>query len=80
MMSFARARTSTALAVFALGAALIGASADGDQQAPPAAVPEVLRLPPGTQLNRGMRGPMRTEVALSPDGATLVFSASPDGT
>jgi len=45
-----------------------------------AGAPEVIRLPPGWQLNRMMPGPSRTEVALAPDGSFLVFSATPDGT
>ncbi len=42
--------------------------------------PEIVRMPAGWQLNRGPGGQMRTEVTLSPDGTSIVFSASPDGT
>jgi serine/threonine protein kinase len=38
-----------------------------------------ISLPPGLQLTRGTLGPIRTEIALSPDGKNLVFSARPDG-
>src|SRR4030042_2905995 len=52
-----------------------------DQKKPATAAPEVIRLPPGWQLNRMMpEGPDRTDMALAPDGSFLVFSASPDGT
>jgi len=60
--------------------ALSGAPAGLDQTKPAAAVPEVIRLPPGWQLTRMPLGPFRTEMALAPDGNSLVFSASPDGT
>jgi len=60
--------------------ALSGAPAGMDQTKPAAAAPEVIRLPAGWQLNRMMPGPDRTEIALSPDGSVLVFSASSDGT
>ncbi len=74
------ARTLALIAVFVLSTAfLIGAPRKGNQAKAGAAAPEVLRLPTGWQLNRGPMGLMRTEVALSPDGNTLVFSASPDG-
>jgi len=59
---------------------LSGVPAGLDQKKPAAAAPEVIRLPPGWQLNRMMIGPSRTEVALAPDGSFLVFSATPDGT
>jgi Tol biopolymer transport system component len=59
---------------------LIGAPVDQNQTKPPAAIPVVVRLPPGLQLNRMPMGPARTEVALAPDGSFLVFSATPDGT
>jgi serine/threonine-protein kinase len=36
-------------------------------------------LPPGMQLTRTSLRPIRTELALAPDGSFLVFSASPDG-
>jgi hypothetical protein len=39
-----------------------------------------IELPPGTQLTRDVHGATRTELALSPDGRYLVFSASADGT
>lgn len=64
----------------ATATALSGAPAGPDQTKPAAAVPEVIRLPPGWQLNRMMPGPGRTEMALAPDGGFLVFSATPDGT
>ncbi|MGE5361665.1 MAG: hypothetical protein ACM3NQ_21830 [Bacteroidales bacterium] len=80
MLDRAAATTSAVLAVLALGASLIGAPAIRDEQTPASAVPEVLRLPPGTQLPRMGRSPVRTEVELSPDGTSIVFSASPDGT
>jgi len=51
-----------------------------DQTKPAAAAPEVIRLPPGWQLTRMPPGPFRTEIVLAPDGRSLVFSASPDGT
>jgi serine/threonine-protein kinase len=51
-----------------------------DQTKPASTAPEVIRLPPGWQLNRMMPGPGRTEMALAPDGSSLVFSATPDGT
>jgi len=50
-----------------------------DQTKPAAAAPEVIRLPLGWQLTRMPLGPFRTEIALAPDGRSLVFSASPDG-
>jgi serine/threonine-protein kinase len=37
-------------------------------------------LPAGQQLPRGAQGPAHTEVALSPDGKSLFFTASSDGT
>ena len=81
MLDRAAVRTSAVLAILVLGAgSLFGAPGDGRQATPAAAVPEVLRLPPGTQLTRMERGPIRTEVELSPDGTVVVFSASPDGT
>jgi len=45
-----------------------------------AAAPEVIHLPTGWQLTRMPLGLFRTEIALAPDGSSLVFSASPDGT
>jgi serine/threonine-protein kinase len=69
------------LSTLVLGAAGLIAAAEPAGQAKPAApATEVLRLPAGWQLNRGQRGPMLTEIALAPDGASVVFSASPDGT
>jgi hypothetical protein len=59
---------------------LIGVQAGRDQTKPAAAVPTIVRLPSGLQLNRMPMGPSRTEVALSPDGSILVFSATSDGT
>jgi Tol biopolymer transport system component len=56
-----------------------GAPAGLDQTKPAAAVSEVIHLPPGWQLTRMPLGPFRTEIALAPDGRSLVFSASPDG-
>ncbi|MGE5361664.1 MAG: TolB family protein [Bacteroidales bacterium] len=79
MLDRAAATTSAVLALLALGASLVGAPRDGGQATPAAVVPEVLRLPPGTQLTR-MAIPIRTEVELSPDGTVVVLSASPDGT
>ena len=38
-----------------------------------------ITLPTGTQLTRDVRGPTRTELAVSPAGRHLVFSASTDG-
>jgi Tol biopolymer transport system component len=80
-----RARTAPrpwlVLAVVLLAVANpMGAPGDRDQAKPAASVLEVVRLPPGWQLNRMPVGPFRTEVALSPDGTLLVFSATPDGT
>jgi len=59
---------------------LIGVQAGRDQTKPAATVPTIVRLPSGLQLNRMPMGPARTEVALAPDGSSLVFSATPDGT
>jgi len=59
---------------------LIGVQAGLDQTKPAAAVPTIVRLPSGLQLNRMPMAPARTEVALAPDGRFLVFSATPDGT
>ena len=36
-------------------------------------------LPAGVQLTRGSAGPIRTELAVSPDGRIIVFSAGGDG-
>jgi serine/threonine-protein kinase len=75
------ARISVVLAVVVLAAVdLIGVQAGRNQPKPTAAVPTIIRLPPGWQLNRMPMGPARTEVALAPDGRFLVFSATPDGT
>ncbi len=63
----------------ATATALSGVPA-GLDQTKPAAVSEVIHLPPGWQLNKMMLGPARTEMALAPDGSFLVFSATPDGT
>jgi hypothetical protein len=60
--------------------ALRGVPAGLDQTKPAAAAPEAIRLPTGWQLTRMPRGAFRTEMALSPDGSLLVFSATPDGT
>lgn len=68
------------MAFTANATALSGVPADLDQTKPAAAVPEVIHLPPGWQLNRMPLGPARTEVSLAPDGSVLVFSATPDGT
>jgi serine/threonine-protein kinase len=68
------------IAFTANATALSGVPVGPDQTKPAAAVPEVIRLPPGWQLNRMMLGPARTEMALAPDGSSLVFSATPDGT
>jgi hypothetical protein len=68
------------LAVVGLAAVdLIGVQAGRDQTKPAAAIPTIVHLPPGWQLNKAMVGPARTEVALAPDGSFLVFSATPDG-
>jgi serine/threonine-protein kinase len=69
------------VAIVVLAAAdLIGVPAAREQARLPAAVPTIVRLPPGWQLNRMPTGPDRTDVALAPDGSLLVFSATPDGT
>ena len=60
--------------------ALSGVPVGLDQTKPAAAVSEVIRLPPGRQLTRMPPGPFRTEIVLAPDGSSVVFSASPDGT
>jgi eukaryotic-like serine/threonine-protein kinase len=72
--------TSVVLAAVLVMAAEPVGFVDDASQAGPAPPPEVLRLPDGWQLNRGSVGPMRTELALSPDGTSVVFSATPDGT
>jgi serine/threonine-protein kinase len=64
-----------------LAGVLIGVLADRNLRKP-AAAPVIrtgVSLPPGMQLTRTSLGPIRTEVALAPDGSFLVFSASPDG-
>ena len=78
-------------AIAASIAAIILAAAVGilivrKTKVPPASpvVRTIIELPPGTQLTA--RGewefgiPVRTEIAFAPDGKSLVFSASPDGT
>jgi serine/threonine-protein kinase len=60
--------------------ALSAPPAGPDQTKPAAAVSEVIRLPLGWQLTRMPLGLFRTEIALAPDGRSLVFSATPDGT
>ncbi len=75
-------RTSfiTAIAVAGIVTSVHIVATSSDLQAPLAATAITIRLPAGTQLNRGAMGPMRTELAISPDGRLLVFSATPDGT
>lgn len=68
------------MAITANATARRGVPVGLDQTKPAAAVPTIVRLPPGWQLNRMPMGPARTEVALAPDGSFLVFSATPDGT
>ena len=75
------ARIWVVLAIVVLAAVdLTGVPTERNQAKPAAAVATVVRLPPGLQLNRMPPGPFRTELALSPDGRLLVFSATPDGT
>jgi len=64
------------LAAWVLGVPLL-ANATGRGSVPDS---EVIRLPLGWELMRMPLGPFRTEIALAPDGRSLVFSASPDGT
>jgi serine/threonine-protein kinase len=74
------ARISTVIATALLAAtAMSSAPAGREQTAPAPARPEIVRLPPNWQLSRGAMGPMFTEFALSPDGRTIAFNASPDG-
>lgn len=81
MLNRTAAGISVVLAGVALAAAeLFGVPVERNQTKPAVAVPTVVRLPPGWQLNRMPPGPARTEVALAPDGSFLVFSATPDGT
>jgi len=81
MFTRTAARIWVVLAIVLLAAVdLTGVPAERDQTKPAAPIPEVIRLPPGTQLNRMRQGPSRTEVALAPDGTSVVFSATPDGT
>jgi serine/threonine protein kinase len=67
-------------AVLLAAGTLIGVLAERSMRRPKAAqvIRATVSLPTGTALTR-TQGPIRTEVALSPDGSSLVFSASPDG-
>ena len=68
--------------VIALALAATGASFVTWRLKPTPAQPcvsSVIDLPAGMQLTREKIGPAYTEVALSPDGKILVFSASPNG-
>ena len=81
MLGRTAARIWVVSAIVGLAAVtVIGRPAERSQTKPAAAIPEVVRLPPGMQLNRMRQGPSRTEVALAPDGSSVVFSATPDGT
>lgn len=72
---------SSVLSALVLGAAAVIAATEPAGQAKPAApATEVVRLPAGWQLNRAPQGAMRTEIALSSDGTSVVFTATPDGT
>ncbi len=80
-----RRLSATSVAALAIVVAVVCAFAGGPMAAsgqarPSSPASEFVRMPTGWQLNRGPNGPMRTEVALSPDGTSIVFSASPDGT
>ena len=80
MLDRTAARATTVTALVLLTAAVLSGFPQSPNQAKPAASePEVVRFPPGWQMSRGEMGPMFTEVALSPDGKTIAFSATPDG-
>ena len=80
MLDRTAAKATTVIALVLSAAATLSGVPQGPNQAKPAAaVPEIVRLPPDRQISRGSMGPMFTEVALSPDGRTVAFSASPDG-
>ena len=68
-----------ATAVLAAGT-LIGVLIERSLRKPATAqvIRAIVPLPAGMMLTR-TQGPIRTEVALAPDGSSLVFSASPDG-
>jgi serine/threonine-protein kinase len=72
-------RLFLAAVVLAAGT-LIGVLAERSMRRSEAAqvIRATVSLPTGTALTR-TQGPIRTEVALSPDGSSLVFSAGPDG-
>lgn len=75
------AGTCSAVLVLLVVAAvnLVGGIEPARQAAGAVPEPEIVSLPAGWQLNGGPMGPMRTELALSPDGTSVVFSANPDG-
>ena len=80
MLDRTAARATAVIALVLLTAAVPSGSPQGPNQAKPAASePEVIHFPSGQQMSRSAMGPMFTEVALSPDGRTIAFSASPDG-
>jgi len=71
------------LAVALIAAAMIGSRSDGTSGGSTDVVRTKIELPPGTALTNIALGnwsaPIRNELALSPDGRTLVFSAETEG-
>jgi Tol biopolymer transport system component len=80
MLDGTAAKSSTVIALALLAATAMSSPPAGREQTASAAPnPEIVRLPPNWQLSRGPMGPLMTEFALSPDGRTIAFNASPDG-